>query len=629
MPKDKPTPPDTLREVLRRGRDVAKPPEGGGDEARRVVEAERRAKEAEGALVAAQQRLARLERRLAESEQRADRLAKENEDLKAQAAHGGLEFTRLERELTRKDVEHGVDDATVQFLLRRLKHCHAELAKSDDAKQIAMFDEAIRQLTRELDRKNHQVFARKSERTRPPKTARPPKKRTTFGPTPQPDLEQEEQLFLLDAPDQICPCCGAPLVAWAGQTEDSERIIVVERKFTLIVDKRQKYVCSGGCPDVIDTALGADKVIAGGRYDVGFVAMVAADKYDASDPLNGQAERMGREGLRVTSQTLFRQLHHGGLLLHPTWRAVLADLLADADLVHMDETRWRLMKPGVTKGWWMWTVATSAAVFFEILPTRAGEVVAHLLSGWSGSVVCDAAGPYKRAARLGGRQITEASAEQMAGFAPAGLSWDVNAPATWPELVLIYCWMHARRELFHAVKDFPEAEAGLHLVNRLFTIEAEVSNAEVEHEDARRTLRERRRDTDAREVICALERWMNVQTPVPGTQLQKAIGYLRNQWVGLTRFLDDADLPLDNGQAERDIRKPVLGRKNHQGSRSETGVWVAALYYTLCGTCRRLGLDSRAYLHEAMVRAIRNPGTVFLPREYKAELEMAKLRAAA
>ena len=45
----------------------------------------------------------------------------------------------------------------------------------------------------------------------------------------------------------------------------------------------------------------------------------------------------------------------------------------------------------------------------------------------------------------------------------------------------------------------------------------------------------------------------------------KVLRSLRNHWEGLTLFVADPDLPMDNNQAERALRGPV-GRKNYYGS---------------------------------------------------------------
>lgn len=629
MSNDTPPPPESLAEVLRLGRErpaPSGPPALDQEAARRFEES----------LTAAQLRMAELEAQVLSLEERnraleQEKLAleEENKTLKAQAAHVTVEATRLRRDVDQKDAEQRIDSASLQFLLRRLAQCHKELAAGDDAQQVALFEEAISGISREIDRKNKELFRRSSERTRRPPKVKEEGEETKArrGRTDQPNLEKTSQLHLLEAADQICPCCGDRLIPFVGQTEDSERIVVIERKYQLVLDQRQKYVCTA-CKGVVETALGPDKATPGGRYDLGFIASVAADKYDGAKPLNAQADEMGRKGLDVGTNTLFKQLYHGALLLQPTWRALISELLDDADIVHMDESRWRFMKPGESKGWWIWTVVTATAVFFEIVPTRSAEMIAQMLDGWAGTVVCDAAGAYKRAERLGGQEVRESAGEKLSQWLklfPPG----TVVPAIWPLIKLAYCWSHARREVHLAVPNFPAAEDALHLINRLFVIETEVREAELPDEDARRALRQLRRDTESRKVIDDLKRWMDEQKPISGTQLEAAIRYLRNQWDGLLVFLDDADVPLENNAAERGVRKPVLGRKNHYGSRSERGVWVAALYYSLCGTCRLLGLDARAYLHEALIRAARNRGEAFLPSDYKKELDEQKQSIAA
>jgi transposase len=78
---------------------------------------------------------------------------------------------------------------------------------------------------------------------------------------------------------------------------------------------------------------------------------------------------------------------------------------------------------------------------------------------------------------------------------------------------------------------------------------------------------------------------------------------MSNRWTGLTRFLMNARVPLDNGATERAMRGLAMGRKNHYGSRSRRGTEVAALYYSLLETAKLCGVESRHYLREAALAA--------------------------
>jgi transposase len=86
----------------------------------------------------------------------------------------------------------------------------------------------------------------------------------------------------------------------------------------------------------------------------------------------------------------------------------------------------------------------------------------------------------------------------------------------------------------------------------------------------------------------------------------------------LVRFLDDPRIPLDSNHVERALRAIAVGRKNHYGSRSERGTRVAALLYSLIESAKLCGVEPRAYLREATLRAVRNPGTATLARDLKA-----------
>lgn len=91
----------------------------------------------------------------------------------------------------------------------------------------------------------------------------------------------------------------------------------------------------------------------------------------------------------------------------------------------------------------------------------------------------------------------------------------------------------------------------------------------------------------------------------------KAAAYVIANWERLTRFVDDARIPLDNNATERGIRGPVVGRRNHFGSKSERGTQVAATFYSLIETAKLHGVDPAAYLREAIRAADR--GEVLLP----------------
>jgi hypothetical protein len=242
-------------------------------------------------------------------------------------------------------------------------------------------------------------------------------------------------------------------------------------------------------------------------------------------------------------------------------------------------------KPEANKLWQVWTAATPDAVYYRIQDSRGTDAAEAMLGGFAGIVMCDG---YKVYSNLAKRQ---------------------------PGLILAHCWAHIRRE-YKAIEDFfpkPIAEV-LALVDELFAIERLCPQAPEGH-----ALRRQLRAERSRPIVAKIQQWaLSVET-LPASGLAKAIAYMGGLWTGLCRFLDDPRIPLDNNLAERENRRPVLGRKNHYGSRSLRGTEVAALFYSLCESACLNGLDPQAYLEHAACCALRGE-TIPLPHELRADV---------
>ena len=433
-------------------------------------------------------------------------------------------------------------------------------------------------LKEQLHQRNQALFGTSSEkqsRSAKDSEKEPSKPRTGHGPKPQPSLPIEEVLFELDEADRMCPKCGGELGEMTGQFEEADVVDVVSREFRIKREKRQKYVCS--CGECIETALGSDKPIPGGRYSLAFAATVARDKYEDHAPLARQVKQMARLGLAVTSQTLWDQILALSRHLWPSHQA-LRQFVLDDTVIGMDETPWRLLAKGKTKKWWVWSLCRPEAVYYEIAPTRSTAEIKALLGDYSGVVMCDGFSSYPSFVR--GR----------------------DGPG---DLVLANCWAHVRRYYVKAEPNYPVAREMIDLIAQLYVLEAGAGL------DERTSIRQEKSSL----IIEEIQAWLLVQHALPKSSLGKAITYTSKLWPGLKRFLTDPRVPLDNNATERSIRGIAVGRKNHYGSKSQRGTEVAALYYSLVESAKLTGIDPGTYLEEAARRAIANPGTATLPHE--------------
>ena len=74
----------------------------------------------------------------------------------------------------------------------------------------------------------------------------------------------------------------------------------------------------------------------------------------------------------------------------------------------------------------------------------------------------------------------------------------------------------------------------------------------VDHADERRTARPR----EGRPLIDAFEPWLRAKLGLISqkSKLAEAIRYALSRWEGLTRFIDDGRIELDNNTVERTVR---------------------------------------------------------------------------
>ena len=84
--------------------------------------------------------------------------------------------------------------------------------------------------------------------------------------------------------------------------------------------------------------------------------------------------------------------------------------------------------------------------------------------------------------------------------------------------------------------------------------------------------------------------------PKLSTPCRKVLVSLPEHWPGLTRFVDDLRIPLDNNASERQARGPALGRKNYDGFGALWSGRLAAMLFSLFATLTLVKLNVRKYL---------------------------------
>ncbi len=390
----------------------------------------------------------------------------------------------------------------------------------------------------------------------------------------------------------MCPKCGGQLQEWAGQFEESEVITSVERQYVVVNEKRKKYRCK--CNACVETAPSPYKLSAGSRYTPEFAVDIAVSKYLDHLPLQRQTRMMARQGLQVRANTLWDQLRALSKVLEPSYRRLIEEV-QKGEMAYADETWWRLMdgKLEVRKKHWMWAMASEELVAYRILNSRSKEAAAKVLGDFNGTLMADGFSSYGALARQG---------PQM----------DLGDRKSGVRFKLANCWAHARRKYVEAEDNFPEPCAEvLDMIGRLYGVERKVTKNGDPRDRQDKRLRLRQKESTA--ILEEIRTWAERQRVLPQSGLGQAIAYMMNLWPGLTTFTDDPAVPLDNNHVERALRGPVVGRKNHYGSRSEDGTHVAELFYSLLESAKLSGVEPRNYLLKATWCALESPGLATLP----------------
>lgn len=350
--------------------------------------------------------------------------------------------------------------------------------------------------------------------------------------------------------------------------EESREVHVLERRYVVIVNKRQKYRLkkefNNTDKDIIITAPGPVKLMPGCQYSIDFAVEVVADKYISHTPFERQVREMASLGLySMNTKTLYNLSQAVAVHLEPVAERIKNDILKASLSVHADETPWPIQIKDQDDGY-MWVISNMAGSYYAFEPSRSGLIIKALLEGYQGTVMCDGFVGYNR------------------------LKKEV------PGVRLAHCWAHVRRNFFRIKENYPtETTEILDLIDELFAVERQAKT----FEDLKLL-----RDKISRALIGKIKTWCETKWPAarPETELKKAIDYITKYWAGLTVFLDDMTVALSNNEAERAIRHAVMGRKNAYGSRTHNGADVAATLYTISESCKKVLLDPRTYIAMAV-----------------------------
>ena len=391
-------------------------------------------------------------------------------------------------------------------------------------------------------------------------------------------LPRVEVVHDLAEADKRCPRDGT-LLERIGE-ETSEQLDVIPAKVRVLRHVRLKYACPC-CREHVRTAALPAQPLPKSNASPGLLAYVATSKYADALPLYRQTTMFERIGAKLSRSTLATWMVGAGELVRPLIE-LLREQMLEQDYLQSDETTLQVLKePGraAEAKSYLWCVRAMAperpVVFFHYDSRRSGEAAKALLGEYRGYLQTDGYEGYNGLVAQNG-------------------------------LTHVLCFAHARRYFIEALKalglnpkklpDKPPDKArrtlkGLGFIRQLYAIEQRIRGRPPDE-------RRRIRIEESQPVLDRLRAWLDDTRPnvPPKTPLGKALGYLDEHWAGLTRFLADGRLEIDNNLCENAIRPFVVGRNNWLFSDTPAGAHASARLYTLIQTAKANKLEPYAYL---------------------------------
>jgi transposase len=422
---------------------------------------------------------------------------------------------------------------------------------------------------------------------------RKPKKRGAKVPTPHgrpqlpAHLPRVANVLRVPGAKRICPRCNVEATTLCIKTT-AEKLDV--RPSVFIVSQTKVETCScPKCHQYIVTADKGDEVLDRGILGDELLVQAVVDHYQDAVPWERMESNARQQGVPLAANTLASSAGRVVDLFDPIVRH-LRDKCLSSRFTALDATRMPVLDPlhplGIKSGaLWLIEGDHRYACFLYAPSGHAAHLKKFFEGRTLGSVMCDGS-------------ATNNCVEKDAGGRRGG------------------CNAHGRRGLVEALRrGDARAVEGLEIYAKIFHVDAESKRLgeSLEQRSARRL-----RETAPR--VAELRAWVDLRLGdvEPRSVLGKALRYIDRQWSRLTAFLRDPCMELTNNEVESGLRTWVLDRKMWLFVGHEASARRAADALTLITTCKKMGIDPRAYLRDTLAKILAGEKSLvaLLPETY-------------
>jgi len=395
------------------------------------------------------------------------------------------------------------------------------------------------------------------------------------------NLPKREVIIPVSPEERKCSCGKEKqFIGW----EINEFINYEPAVYEIIVEKREKVACSCGCCNCsITVAPKPEHILPKSKVSESFLANIIISKMLDRQPLYHLEKNLReRYGIHIPRNTMARWVIDSSHKLQPLVNFFQEEILS-YPIAAMDATMLQVLKEEGRK-------AQTKSYVYCIRggpPDRRSTVyeynaVLHKIflgswfDGYKGKIHCDADNFFDALGKTLGIQLS-------------------------------YCNAHARRKFEPIVKEAQEAggsdgaaDYAMRVYQKLYLIERYAKIKKMDPEQ-RRILRQEK----SKPLMLEFGKWLEAvcKTVLPKSPLGSAVNYCLNHWAGLTRFLYDGYLEIDNNLTEQAIKPFVIARKNFLFACSVDGARALGIHFSLIRTALLHSLDPYEY-YVALFEAI-------------------------
>lgn len=390
----------------------------------------------------------------------------------------------------------------------------------------------------------------------------------------------EEDPEIIEPQFTCCPDCHKPYSEFPD-TEDSSLIEITTVLYKRVF-KRKRYATRCDCgPKTVITAPPPPKLYKKTTIGNTLWVHLFVQKMLHGTPTNRTLKDLALKGLGLSAGTVTGGGKVVATLIEPLYEQIKIQC-QNEKLWNADETSWRVFEDadGVRNGklWWLWVIAGQRAIVYILDRSRSGAVPTEFFVASEGTLISDRFGAYKT------------------------LSGSISKAL---------CWVHVRRDFLKVFEGISKlknwARQWLLDIAELFVLN---------HKRFELWSQQKSFDRHWHSANFALCQHLEQMQLNWKTQLRTAVhaeqktilNSLKRHWTGLTLFLDDPRIPLDNNRAERLLRGCVVQRKNSYGNGSEWSGHLSAMFFSIFQTWLINGLDPEKLLLDYFNECSKTPG---------------------